>query len=177
MDDLVRFMQKALPFEGEAIEVKEEKQFALMKDGFVQLLFTTDREEANNTQGLHLFGLDHPAVSELLEQYRSLAPELIAFTSDHLKAGEILSFWEIKAENEKGHSVHSVLKLAVDIEGNRLPKYEKISESIFVSEEQKAAPIVNIHDIETVLERELLHKNIIKSGQAYSAKLITLACG
>lgn len=177
MDDLVRFMQKALPFDGESIEVKSEKQFSLMKGGDEQLLFTTDREEANNTENLHLIGLDHPAVSQMLEQYRSLAPEFIGFTSDELNASESISIWDVRAENEKGHSVHSVLKLAVDIEGNRLPHLEKKIDNIFLSTERKLSPEIDIHKIESVLERELHHRNIVKAEQAYSAKLIAFACG
>lgn len=177
MDDLVRFMQKALPFEGEAIEVKGDRRFALVKDGVEQLLFTTDRDEANSTEKLHLIGLDHPAVSELLELYRSLDPGLIGFTSDRLKSGEAISLWEVKAENEKGHSVHSVLKLAVDTNGNRLPHLEKQIDNIFVSNKDTPTPDIDMHKIEAVLERELHHRNIVKPEQAYSAKLIGLACG
>ena len=177
MDDLVRFMQKALPFEGESIEVKSEKQFSLVKDGTEQLLFTTDRDEANNSENLHLIGLDHPAVSELLEQYRSLGPEFVGFTSDELDTGETMSLWEVRAENEKGHSVHSVLKLAVDTEGNRLPHLEKKIDSFFVSDDSKQSPKIDVHKIEAVLERELHHRNIVKPEQAYSAKLIGFSCG
>ncbi|MFP1592471.1 helicase-related protein [Escherichia coli] len=33
IDDLIRFMQRALPYEGEAIEIRGQKQWALVKDG------------------------------------------------------------------------------------------------------------------------------------------------
>jgi hypothetical protein len=177
MDDLVRFLQKALPYEGEAIEVRGEHQFALVKDGLVQLLFTTDRDEANKSEKLHLIGLDHPAVSELLDQYRNLDPELLGFSSDQLDEGDTISLWEVRAENEKGHSVHSVMKLAVDAAGNRLPHLEKQLDSVFDSSVGTQSKAVDVHKIEAVLERELHHRKIIKKQQAYSAKLIGLACG
>ncbi|MFT7404967.1 DEAD/DEAH box helicase [Zhongshania sp.] len=177
MDDLVRFLQKALPYQGEEIEVRGGKQFALIKGGVEQMLFTTDRDEATNSEKLHLIGLDHPAISELLDQYRNLEPELLGFSSDEIGGGESISIWQVRAENEKGHSVHSVMKLAVDIDGNRLPHLEKKIDGIFQSSSRKAVSVIDVHKIEAVLERELHHRNIVKPEQAYSAKLIGIACG
>jgi ERCC4-related helicase len=177
MDDLVRFMQKALPYQGESIEVKSGKQFALNKDGVEQLLFTTDRDEATNSDKLHLIGLDHPAISELLEVYRNLNAESLGFSSDILNAGETISFWDVRVENDKGHSVHSIIKLGVDSDGNRLPHLEKQVEVSFQSESIKVVESVDVRCVEAVLERELHHRNVVRREQAYSAKLIAIACG
>ncbi len=177
MDDLVRFMQKALPYEGESIEVKGGRQFALVKDGVEQLLFTTSREEATGSDKLHLIGLDHPAISDLLDQYRNLDADMLGFSSDALNAGESISLWEVRAETDKGRSVHSIMKLAVDVDGNRLPHFEKKIEGVFHSEGVKSTADIDVHKIEEVLERELHHRNIVKPEQAYSAKLVAFACG
>ncbi|MDC0404232.1 SNF2-related protein [Porticoccaceae bacterium] len=177
IDDLIRFMQKALPYEGEAIEIRGQKQFALVKDGLEQLLFTTDREEATNSEKLHLIGLDHPIIAEQLDKYRNLDPEYLGFYSSELNAGETVSVWEVRAANEKGHNVHSIMKLAVDGDGNRLPHLEKQIDVVFKAEGKKGAHEVDLYKIEAVLERELHHRNIVKPEQSYSAKLIGLACG
>ncbi|MCZ5947400.1 helicase-related protein [Escherichia coli] len=177
IDDLIRFMQKALPYEGEAIEIRGQKQFALVKDGLEQMLFTTDREEATNSEKLHLFGLDHPVIAEQLDKYRNLDPEYLGFYSSELNAGETVSVWEVRAANEKGHNVHSIMKLAVDGDGNRLPHLEKQIDAVFKAKGKNSAHEVDLHKIEAVLERELHHRNIVKPAQSYSAKLIGLACG
>ena len=177
IDDLVCFMQKSLPYEGETIEVRGQKQFALVKDGLEQMLFTTDREEATNSEKLHLIGLDHPVISEQLDKYRNIDPEFLGFYSTELSPGESISIWEVRAANDKGHSIHSIMKLAVDAEGNRLPNLEKQIDSIFKKETSTGNTVIDLHKIEAVLERELHHRNIVKTEQAYSAKLIGLACG
>ena len=170
-------MQKALPYEGETIEIRGEKQFALVKDGHEQMLFTTDREEATTSEKLHLIGLDHPVISEQLDKYRNIEPEVLGFYSCALNPGESVSIWQVRAANEKGHTVHSIMKLAVDGDGNRLPHLEKQIDSIFQAQTGSGESLVDLHKIEAVLERELHHKNIVKLEQSYSAKLIGMACG
>ena len=177
IDDLIRFMQKALSYEGEAIEIRGQKQWALVKDGLEQMLFTTVREDATNSEKLHLIGLDHPVIAKQLDKYRNLDPEYLGFYSSELNAGETVSVWEVRAANEKGHNVHSIMKLAVDVDGNRVPHLEKQIDTIFKAKGKNGAHDVDLHKIEAVLEREIHHRNIVKSEQSYSAKLICLACG
>jgi superfamily II DNA or RNA helicase len=178
MDDLVRFIQKALPFEGEAIEPRGSHQFALMQDGVEQLLFTTQREEANDFEKLHLIGLDHPRITDLLEEYRALPAEEIgiAIASDY--PGASVAIWEIQTENEKGHLTHSVVKLALDSDGARLPALEKsISiDPLFLTSNENIQPSKNIAltSMQAVLERELLHRRTIVENQSYRSKLIGL---
>lgn len=177
IEDLIRFMQRALPFEGKAIEVRSQKQYALMKGNLEQMLFTLDRDEATNSEKLHLIGLDHPVISELMDKYRNLAPEHIGFFSTELDVGDSVSIWEVRAANNKGGNVHSVMKLALDGNGNRLPNLEKQIESVFKVKRKIGDSGVDLHKIEAVLERELRHRNIVMPEQAYSAKLICLAYG
>lgn len=177
MGDLVRFTQLALSLKGESIERRGEDQFALLKDGAEYLSFTTDRERATNSENLQLIGLDHPVISELLVQYRNLEPESVGFSSESLKPGESASIWEVRAINEKGHSAQYIMKLAVDAEGHRMPQVEKKFDDIFSCESGKSGIAVELHGIESVQERELHHRNIIKSDQSYSAKIIALAVG
>ena len=116
-------------------------------------------------------------IVEQLDKYRNLDPEYLGFYSSELNAGETVSVWEVRAANEKGHNVHSIMKLAVDGDGNRLPHLEKQIDAVFRAKGKNSAHEVDLHKIEAVLERELHHRNIVKPEQSYSAKLIGLACG
>lgn len=177
IDDLIRFLQKALPYKGEAIEIRGQTQFALLKDGMEQMLFTTDREEATNSEDLQLIGLDHSVISKQLDEYRNQEPEHLGFYSSELNPGESISIWEVRTANDKGSNVHSVIKLAVDGDARRLPHLEKQIDAIFNATGNSSGSILDIHKIEAILERELNHRNIVKIEQSYSAKLISLACG
>ena len=176
MDDLVRFIQKALPFEGETIEPRSEHQFALMQDGVEQLLFTTDRDEANESESLHLIGLDHPRVADLLEEYRSLPAEQIAISVSSDYPGSVVAIWEIQTENEKGHLTHSIIKLAQDAQGARLPSLEKtISVDPLFSNSKEKFDVgfdINLELMQGLLERELLHRRIIVENQSYRSRLV-----
>ena len=177
MRDLVSFMQKALAFEGKAILTTSPTQFSIVNEGLEEAMFTTDRNEANCSPVLNLLGLDHPIVAELLTKYRRLNPEFLGFVSDQLDVGEMVSLWEVKAENSKGHSVHSVLKLALDVGGNRSPLLENRANNLFVSSSEKMHKEVEIQKLDEALERELNFRNVVESQHAYSAKLIGLICG
>lgn len=176
IDDLIRFMQKALPYDGKAIEIRSQNQFAVVQDNLEQFLFTTDREEATTSEKLQLIGLDHPVISKQLDKYRNLEPDNLGFYSSELNSGESVSIWEVRAVNSKGHNVHSIMKLAIDNAGNRLPNLEKQINTIF-NVKNNSGSSLDLPSIEAVLERELHHRNIVKPEQSYSAKLICLACG
>jgi len=176
MDDLVRFIQKALPFKGETIEPRGEHQFALIHSGVEQLVFTTQREEATGSDELHLIGLDHPRVAELLEEYRSLPADQIGVAVAGEHSGAVLAIWEIQTENEKGHMTHSVIKLAQDKAGVRLPSLEKLIsvELIFdkPADSAKDSSLPILPGMQSLLERELIHRRLIVQDQSYGSKLV-----
>ena len=136
--------------------------------------FTTDRDEANNSEQLQLIGLDHPFVENLLIRYRQLPAEEIGIAVKSSGNNGILSIWEIETHNDKGHDVHSILKFAVDKDGNRLPIMEKQTEDIFqqLTVNSSGNHVEMLPKLETIMERELKYRGIIKDEQPYSAGLI-----
>ena len=66
INDLFQFMQKALQYEGLDIDLPEQNQIVLSKDGIEKAVFTTNRDDATNSEKLQLIGLDHPLIVQQL---------------------------------------------------------------------------------------------------------------
>ena len=86
--------------------------------------------------------------------------------------------WEVQTENEKGHLTHSIIKLAQDTQGARLPSLEKtISvDPLFNNSKEKldGGRDINLELMQGLLERELLHRRIIVESQSYRSRLVGL---
>jgi len=172
---LITFMAKACVIEGFKFSKLDDVHYELRDErNVLQGQFTIDRDEANNSEHLQLIGLDHPFVEKLLMRFRQLPAEEIGIAVKSLGASGILSIWEIETHNDKGHDVHSILKFAVDMDGNRLPTIEKQTETIFQQStiDHSYSNLEMLSKIEIVMERELKYRGVIKEGQPYSAGLI-----
>lgn len=175
MDLLIAFLTKACGFTGFKLNKLDDLHYELRDDkNVLQGQFTTDRDEANNFEPLQLIGLDHPFVENLLIHYRQLPAEEIGIAVMSSNNQGILSVWEIETHNDKGHDVHSILKFAVDADGNRLPVIEKQAENLFhlIPASHSNNNLAILPNVEAVMERELKYRGIIKDGQPYSAGLI-----
>lgn len=173
---LVRFMTYAAELEGMRINPIDESHYVLHdENGIAKFQFTTDREEANESETLELIGLDHPLIENLLGKYRRLPAEELGISVQTPDASSgVLSIWQVETHNDKGHSVQSILKLAIDENGSRLPSVEKHAEDIFqlTANSYSNNSLEALPQLETVMERELKYRGIIKDGQPYSAGLI-----
>ncbi|MEQ1620581.1 MAG: SNF2-related protein [Methylococcales bacterium] len=175
LDLLIAFISKASVFEGFKFNKLDDVHYELRDEkNVLQGQFTIDRDEANNSEYLQLIGLDHPFVEKLLIRYRQLPADEIGIAVKSSNTNGILSIWEIETHNDKGHDVHSILKFAVDTDGNRLPIMEKQAEEVF---QQMPMDYFNnnlemLPNLETIMERELKYRGIIKDEQPYSAGLI-----
>lgn len=175
LDLLIAFITRASTFEGFKFNKLDDVHYELRDEkNALQGQFTIDRDEANNSEHLQLIGLDHPFVEKLLIRYRQLPAEEIGIAVKSSCTNGILSIWEIETHNDKGHDVHSILKFAVDNDGNRLPIMEKQAEEVF---QQMPIDYFNnnleiLPNLETIMERELKYRGIIKDEQPYSAGLI-----
>ena len=172
---LISFIDKACGFDGFKFNKIDDVHYELRDEkNNLQGQFTTDRDEANNSEELQLIGLDHPFVENLLIRYRQLPAEEIGIAVKSSGNNGILSIWEIETHNDKGHDVHSILKFAVDRDGNRLPIMEKHTEDIFqqISVNSSGNHLEMLPKLETIMERELKYRGIIKDEQPYSAGLI-----
>jgi len=172
---LITFIGKACVFEGFKFNKLDDVHYELRDEkNILQGQFTTDRDEANNSEHLQLIGLDHPFIEKLLVRYRQLTAEEIGIAVKSSGNNGILSIWEIETHNDKGHDVHSILKFAVDADGNRLPVIEKQVEDLFhlIPAGYSGNGLEMLPKLETIMERELKYCGIIKDGQPYSAGLI-----
>ena len=172
---LVVFITKACAFEGFKFIKLDDVHYELRDEkNVLHGQFTIDRDEANNSEHLQLIGLDHPFIESLLIRYRQLPAEEIGISVSSSGSTGILSIWEIETHNDKGHDVHSILKFAIDQDGNRLPIMEKHAEDLFqqMPVENSRNNLAMLPKLEMVMERELKYRGIIKDGQPYSAGLI-----
>ena len=175
LDLLIAFITRASTFEGFKFNKLDDVHYELRDEkNALQGQFTIDRDEANNSEHLQLIGLDHPFVEKLLIRYRQLPAEEIGIAVKSSNTNGILSIWEIETHNDKGHDVHSILKFAVDTDGNRLPVIEKQVEDVFhqIPGGYSGNGLEMLPKLETIMERELKYRGIIKDGQPYSAGLI-----
>ncbi len=172
---LISFIDKACGFDGFKFNKIDDVHYELRDEkNNLQGQFTTDRDEANSSEQLQLIGLDHPFVENLLIRYRQLPAEEIGIAVKSSGNNGILSIWEIETHNDKGHDVHSILKFPVDKDGNRLPIMEKQTEDIFqqLTVNSSGNHVEMLPKLETIMERELKYRGIIKDEQPYSAGLI-----
>ena len=130
---LVAFITSACELINMKFRHDDDMMYTLLDSSENELTkFTTDREIANQSENLNLIGLDHPIVEKMLREYKNLPAEtigLIAQSPEDKPA--VLSLWEIETHNSKGHEVRSIIKIAVDDDGNRIPSLEKNVERLF----------------------------------------------
>lgn len=173
---LVTFITKACDLAEMNFRHDKETMYTLLDQSGNEIAkFTTDRETANEVEDLNLIGLDHPIIERMLKEYRGLPAESIGLIVNSTNSGAAaLSIWEIETHNNKGHEIRSILKIAVDKEGNRNPALEKNTDDYFsysISYKSSSAPEYLAY-AEKIIERELTHRGIIERGQPYSSKLI-----
>jgi superfamily II DNA or RNA helicase len=181
LEELIRFVSTACELEGMRFKPCNGNQYELIDQSqIINDIFTADREKANEHKQLNLIGLDHPFIEGLLRKYRGLSPEDIGIVvkSPNGIMG-VLSIWKIKTHNNKGHTVHSILKIALDSTGNRIPALEKQADKFF----ERSHEVSFFHNrvgnktnyleaVEGAMERELKHSGVIRDNQPYSASLI-----
>lgn len=179
MDRLVHFVSLASGMQNMQFQPTTENHFRLY-DEQQKLLgnFATGRDEAANDEGLELVGLDHPVIGKMLEQYRSLKSEklAVAVESPDGQAG-CVGIWLLETHNEKGQSIRSIIKLAINEQGDRLPSWERQVRQILNQPPKTAPPevdgLVLLKRMEAVLEREIRHRGGFDANQPYSAQLIS----
>jgi hypothetical protein len=181
MGALERFIKVAVESDG--------KKFAPMGPGAWQVLngdgttvevnFVADRDLALTDERLSLIGLDHPLIADYLERLRSTTAENLGFSVKALDSRKgILSLWYVAATDDKHRRRSVVVCLAVDSENRRSPSMEKLADQLFELEpsapsmdrKQAAERLADV--IEPMLHRDLLHRGLVKPGQAYETDLV-----
>ena len=179
---LARFLADVASAENETFTNRGEKLFAWIdKETKAETLLTTDRDVSLANENVQLLGLDHPLIATYLKKFRELPPDEIGVRvkSPDGKPG-ILATWFVEAKTAKGRIKRTILQIAVDKRGVRIPDWERTPEKLF-----EAIPVTNtkhapesligtLHEIlEPMLQRELEHRRILTDDSGYEAKLIS----
>lgn len=177
MERLVQFITLAAPVGGKQFIPDGNNRYRLCDDqGNTLHTFVSERDEANNNDKLELIGLDHPVISLMLDNYRSLTPQSMAVTlcSSDGQQGAI-GIWLVETHNEKGQTLRSIIKLAVNMQGERIPGWERQVSQLLKQpphEQGRVERTVLLKYMESTLEREIRYRNTVNNDQPYSAKLV-----
>lgn len=179
MGKILGFLRSAVEEDGKQLVEQNKNHFAVTVAGNNQpeLCFTTERDESIQRQDLNLLGLDHPLLVSYMTRYRNLPPIEIGVRvkSPNRRSG-ILSLWHVMTQGERGETRTSVLPLAVDREGQRIPTWERQVDQMFqlpAAETAIEGPDRLLkQEIEPMLQRELMHRGIVGENRGYEARLI-----
>jgi hypothetical protein len=179
MGKIVAFLRAAVEEEGKQLVERDKTTYAVTVAGTEQpeACFTTERDTSMQRQDMDLLGLDHPLLVSYMTRYRNLPPTEIGVRvkSPNRRSG-ILSFWHVTTQGERGETRTSVLPLAVDVEGQRVPSWERQIDQLFqqpVTQKALDGPDRLLkQEIEPMLQRELMHRGIVTESRGYDARLI-----
>lgn len=177
MNEIVRFVKTALEEDGGSFLPEANLNFVATVEGNVApIRFTTDRESSLQSEKVNLVGLDHPVIMALLQKYRELLEDQIGIQvmSEDGRLG-IVSIWQVTTQGGRGESRNQMLILAVDVEGQRIPLWEKQADRIFQfrSIGERVEPKLHLLTIiEPMVHRELEHRGLLGENRGFEARLV-----
>jgi hypothetical protein len=179
MGKIVRFLRAALEDDGKKLTPDGENDLIVSDGGTGQpeARLTTVRDQSLTRPDVELLGLDHPLVVEYLTGYRALPAQEIGVrvvASDH-RTG-VLSVWHVTTQGDRGEVQTTILPLAVDFKGQRIPSWERQADSLFhrppATDESPARSDLLVTALEPMIQRELLHRGVIGERRGDDARLI-----
>jgi hypothetical protein len=175
VEHLVRFVERAAQAESWGFtRMGADRYLVEIPAGGRRVLFSTDRDAANADEALDLLGLDHPSVAALLEKYRELPAEEIgvAVRSQDNRAG-VLGIWSAEWPGVRGQARRTLVRLAVDGHGSRIPPWEHKPDDIFFAEPADGSQIFHALEVsESALDRELQHRGGVSDNRPYLTRLV-----
>ena len=88
----------------------------------------------------------------------------------------VLSLWHVTTQGERGELRTTILPLAVDFQGQRIPSWERQIDGTFqrppATGGERPGPHLLAQVLEPMLQRELLHRGVIGERRGYDARLI-----
>lgn len=144
-----------------------------------KVLFTTNREKSLTEEKIELLGLDHPLVNKYIQLYQNEDPKNLGISvMGNIEQKGVTSVWYVEVHGEKRDIKSYVIPISANLDGNRVPKWERNVEELFL------LPIVESKEfldrkyflkevIEKSLQRELMNKGIVDDERDYQTKLIS----
>jgi superfamily II DNA or RNA helicase len=173
------FMQAAVEEDGKQWRKEGDHGFVIVgQNGSPpETQFTTDREESLGNEKLGLLGLDHRVIERYMMQYRELpSTELgVRVESPDGRTGAV-ALWQVTSQGERGEIRSHIISLAIGSDGQRVPMWERQVDQLF-----RAAPATQntnppietlIAACDSLLHRELGHRQIISERRGYEARMI-----
>ncbi|WP_437191347.1 DEAD/DEAH box helicase [Planctomicrobium sp. SH527] len=179
MDEIVRFVRAAVEEDGNDLRIEDGAVYVTKtsEDG-EPFRFTTDRDASIESDTTDLLGLDHPLVVQYMQRFRELSYDQVGIRvrSEDGKAG-VLSIWQVTTQGERGETRNHLLTLAVDIDGQRIPSWEKQADRLFHLEPASinSAPQIDLlaETLEPMIQRELIHRGFLGENRGYDARLVS----
>ena len=178
MGQIVQFLRGAAGQDDQRFTEQDDNTIEVAGDnGEPALRFATDREMSKNQPNVELLGLDHPWLVAHMATYRNLPPQEIGIrVSRGSDRAGVLSLWHVTTQGDRGETRQSVLPLAVDLDGARIPAWERQIDHLFQlspsSHEQPPRADLLHSVLEPMVQRELLHRGLITKDRGYDARLI-----
>ncbi len=179
MGEIVRFLRASLEEDGKSLADSEGGLLTVRggDGGQKELLLTTEREESLARSDVELLGLDHPLVVEYMARFRALPAQDVGV---RVRAGDhrtgVLSLWHVTTQGERGELRTTILPLAVDFQGQRIPSWERQIDGTFqrppATGGERPGPHLLAQVLEPMLQRELLHRGVVGERRGYDARLI-----
>lgn len=179
MAALVRFLRTAVENDGKRLTEAGENDLVVEDAGTGQpeARLTTAREQSLTRPDVELLGLDHPLVVGHMTAYRGLPPQEVGVRvrADDRRTG-VLSIWHVTTQGERGEIRTTILPLAVDFQGQRIPSWERQIDAVYqrppATGDTRPNPDLVSSVLEPMVQRELLHRGVIGEKRGYDAKLI-----
>jgi hypothetical protein len=179
MGEIVGFLRAALGEDERSLADAEGGLLVVQggESGQKEVRLTTAREESLARSDVELLGLDHPLVVEYMARFRALPAQDVGV---RVRAGDhrtgVLSLWHVTTQGERGELRTTILPLAVDFQGQRIPSWERQIDGTFqrppATGGERPGPHLLAQILEPMLQRELLHRGFVGERRGYDARLI-----
>ena len=179
MGEIVRFLRAAVEEDGNSLVEAGDGMLVVTNGGSGQpeARLTTSREQSLARPDVELLGLDHPLVVDYMTRYRAVPAQEIGVrvsAGDHRKG--VLSLWHVTTQGDRGEVRTTILPLAVDFQGQRIPSWDRQIDGLFqrphATGDTRPRPDLLAQTLEPMIQRELLHRGVIGEKRGYDARLI-----
>lgn len=177
---IISFLTNAVESAGGHIEQESDEVFRLVSNNEANpIKYTFNRELAQKDESLTLMGIDHPILSDAIQQWQSVKPSQLGTTvNSEDSTNGVLTVWRIQSFGGDSETRSFVFPIALDKTGQRLPIIERQYQRFFTNMTgRELLSSTERHKfyqecVEPGLHRELNHRGIASQERSYSTELL-----
>ncbi len=177
MQRLVSFIARSARLMGWTFRQEGDSSWVLVRNNEPNMVFTTERDAALREENLHLIGMEHPIVDQLMLKYSASEASTRALAGKVEGIGEgVLTFWKISTHSKDGQASHHIVRIGMNPEGDRAPWLERLDDKLLglqapqtAVEKWKMLATNKKSRLQELLHRELSYSGIINDEMSYSA--------